>query len=183
MHPGTLEFETIHETFRPKIRRYLARLVGEAEAEDLTQEVFVKVNQALQAFRGECELSTWIYRIATNVAIDKMRTTSFRYAPQIASLDQSEELVDRAAQTAAESPSLEQWLMRKEMYECFGDFLSALPANYRTVVVLSDVEGLINNEIAEILGLSLDIVKIRLHRGRARLLRELKTHCKREDWL
>ncbi len=69
------------------------------------------------------------------------------------------------------------------MYQCFVDFVKNLRVNYRTVVVLSELEQLTNNEIAEILGLSLDTVKIRLHRGRARLLKELKTHCEAEDWL
>ena len=73
--------------------------------------------------------------------------------------------------------------MRKEMYECFVDFVKRLPANYRTVVVLSELEQLPNNEIAEILGLSLEVVKIRLHRGRTRLLQELRANCRAEDWL
>jgi RNA polymerase sigma-70 factor (ECF subfamily) len=55
--------------------------------------------------------------------------------------------------------------------------------NYRTVVALSELEGLAPAEIAEILGLSVGAVKIRLHRGRAQLLRELREHCKAEDWL
>jgi len=55
--------------------------------------------------------------------------------------------------------------------------------NYQTVFVLSELGELTNSEIAETLGLSLDVVKIRLHRGRAKLLRELRTHCKAEEWL
>ena len=58
-----------------------------------------------------------------------------------------------------------------------------MPLNYHTVVALSELEDLAASEIAEILGLSLDTVKIRLHRGRGRLLQELRTHCKAEDWL
>lgn len=78
-----LEFQKIHETFRPKIHRYLTRLLGELEAEDLTQEVFVRVSRALPTFRGESQLSTWLYRIATNAAIDRLRSPSFQQlAPQ-----------------------------------------------------------------------------------------------------
>ena len=72
------EFQKIYDSFRPKILRYLTRLVSEYEAEDLTQEVFVKINQALKTFRGESQLSTWIYRIATNVALDRLRSPSFQ---------------------------------------------------------------------------------------------------------
>ena len=178
-----VEFQKAHETFRPRIHRYLTRLVGENEAEDLTQEIFVKVAQALENFRGESTLSTWLYRIATHAAIDKIRTASFRQDAEVALLDDSIEIEDKDVWSGEETPSLEQQLMRKEMYECFVDFVKRLPSNYRTVVVLSELEQLPNNEIAEILGLSLEVVKIRLHRGRTRLLQELKTHCKAEDWL
>jgi len=183
MNAGELDFERIYDTFGPKIQRYLTRLVGEHEAEDLTQEVFLKVSQALQTFRGESELSTWIYRIATNAAIDKMRTSSFQQGARASSLDDSEEAEEKALGAGEETSSLELRLMRKERYECFVDFVGNLPANYRTVVALSELEELTNNEIAQVLGLSLDVVKIRLHRGRAMLLKELKSHCKPEDWL
>ncbi|HEY4691715.1 MAG TPA: sigma-70 family RNA polymerase sigma factor [Anaerolineae bacterium] len=182
MRDDELEFQTIHETFRPKIHRYLTRLVGAHDAEDLTQEVFVKVSRALDTFRGESQPSTWIYRIATNVAIDKMRTASFQQEAQKSWLDDSDETEDRDIWTGEETPSLEQQLMRKEMRKCFERFVENLPPNYRTVVVLS-LEQLTNNEIAEILDVSIDTVKIRLHRGRTRLLQELKARCKPEDWL
>jgi RNA polymerase sigma-70 factor (ECF subfamily) len=63
------------------------------------------------------------------------------------------------------------------MNECIRDFVERLPDNYRTPLVLSELEGLKNGEIAEILGVSLDTVKIRLHRARAKLKRELMAHC------
>src|SRR3989304_7037573 len=77
MHDSELEFQKVFDAYQPRILRYLARLVGEHEAEDLTQEVFVKVSQALKTFRGEAQLSTWIYRIATNAALDRLRSPSF----------------------------------------------------------------------------------------------------------
>ena len=183
MSTDTLEFEKVHETFRSKIHRYLARLVGEQEAEDLTQEVFVKVNRALDTFRAESQLSTWIYRIATNTAVDRMRKSSFRQGAGQLPFDDTNETESKDLWTGEETPSLEQQLLRIERNECFMDFVQNLPANYRTVVVLSELEELKNSEIADILGLSLDVVKIRLHRGRTRLLQELKAHCKAEDWL
>ena len=183
MDDRAFEFQTIHDTLRPKVHGYLTRLVGELEAEDLTQEVFVKVSQALPTFRGESQLSTWIYRIATNAAIDKMRTPSFRQEARRCSFNDADEMEGKDLLTIAEAPSLEQRVMRKERYQCFRSFVENLPANYRTVIVLSELEELTNNEIAAVLGVSLDAVKIRLHRGRSMLLEELKSHCKPEDWL
>ena len=75
---GKPEFQDIYTAFNEKVRRYLARLVGEAEAEDLTHEVFIKASKALDDFRGESSLSTWIYRIATNTALDRLRSPDFK---------------------------------------------------------------------------------------------------------
>jgi RNA polymerase sigma-70 factor (ECF subfamily) len=82
-------FQQLHDDLRPKIQRYLSRLVGPDQAEDLTQEVFVKVAQALPTFRGESQPSTWVYRIATNAAIDKLRGAASRPDSQQTSLDES----------------------------------------------------------------------------------------------
>src|SRR5574342_1048299 len=73
-----LEFPKIYAGFQQKILRYLTRLVGEADAEDLAQEVLIKVSEALPNFRGESQLSTWIYRIATNTALDRLRSPSYQ---------------------------------------------------------------------------------------------------------
>ncbi|MBI3786920.1 MAG: sigma-70 family RNA polymerase sigma factor [Ignavibacteriales bacterium] len=71
-------FQDLHHTFRPRILRYMRRLVGEEEAEDLTQEVFLKVSQSLSDFKGKSRLSTWIYRIAANAAVDRLRMPSYK---------------------------------------------------------------------------------------------------------
>lgn len=187
MSEAVLDFETIHDEFRPRIQRYLNHLVGEYEAEDLTQEVLIKISRALPTFRGESQLSTWIYRIATNAALDRMRAPSFKRIVESELPDGSDpdelEVKAEAVRMVEEISSLEQQICRKERYECYRDYIEYLPANYRTIVALSELEELAAGEIAEILGLSLDTVKIRLHRGRARLLQELKAHCKAEDWI
>jgi RNA polymerase sigma-70 factor (ECF subfamily) len=180
MIENEIEFQKIHDAFRTKIHRYLTRLVGEYEAEDLTQEVFVKVSQALKNFRGDSQLSTWIYRIATNVALDRLRSPSFKRATQKRSATISgveTDIEDKEVWTGQKSPSIEETLIREEMWGCLRDFVDKLPANYRTVIVLSLLEGMKNNEIAEILGATLETVKIRLHRGRTKLRKELMTHC------
>jgi RNA polymerase sigma-70 factor, ECF subfamily len=187
MNGTVLEFQKIHDEFRPRIERYLRRLVGEYEAEDLTQDVFIKVSRALQTFRGESQLSTWIYRIATNAALDKLREPSFKRIVQDGlpecSCSDEQMVEEKDIWTGEEILSPEQQLFRKERFECYCDCLETLPMSYRTIVALSELEDLAANEIAEVLGLSLEVVKIRLHRGRKRLLQELKSHCKAEDWL
>jgi RNA polymerase sigma-70 factor (ECF subfamily) len=182
MSDGELEFEKIHHTFRLKILRYLTRLVGEHEAEDVAQEVFVKVNQGLQTFRGEAQVSTWIYRIATNTALDRLRSPSFQRTPhkghRVVSVPEEEiTRQDKDAWTGERPPSVETSLIRQEMNECVRNFVENLPANNRTIMVLSELEGLKDSEIAEIVGVSLNTVKIRLHRARAQLRRELEAHC------
>jgi len=78
MADSLMEFNAIYVRYHPKIVRYLARFVGRHEAEDLSQEVFVKVGRSLARFRGESRISTWIYRIATNAALDRLRKPSFQ---------------------------------------------------------------------------------------------------------
>ena len=178
-----LDFERIYAEFQPKILRYLSRLTDEREAEDLTQEVFVKVSRALGTFRGDSQLSTWLYRIASNTAIDKLRSPSFRQNAQETTLDDSCEGETKDIWSGEESPALEQMLLRKDRFHCFSRFVQKLPLNYRMVVMLSEMEEMSCKEIAEILGVSQAVVKIRLHRGRAKLLQGLKAECKAEEWL
>lgn len=179
MSKAESEFPAIHRAFRAKILRYLTRLVGEREAEDLTQEVFIKVAAGLNAFRGESQMATWLYRIATNTALDRLRSPSFQRVNQqgLSGEPSGKGEGHEEARTPENTPSVEQDLIRKEMNKCIRGFVENLPPGYRAVMVLSELEGLKNKEIAEILGVGLDTVKIRLHRARARLKRELESHC------
>jgi RNA polymerase sigma-70 factor (ECF subfamily) len=165
---GARNFEAVHQEFRPRIRRYLRHLVGETEADDLTQTVFLKVSAALPAFRGESSLSTWVYRIATNVARDHSRTLGRWSSAEIESI---EDLPDPAQEAA------DRAYIRQEMRTCIRELVEKLPEQYRAPLLLSDFEELTNAQIAEILGLSLDTVKIRLHRARARLRAAMECGC------
>ena len=184
MKGKTFDFQELHRVFRPKILRYLTRLSGVHEAEDLTQEVFLKVSRGLRYFRGQSQLSTWVYRIATNAALDRMRSPSFRQNRTRLAPEKGRSTGEREPETVLaqngngeEQGSAESSLIRKEMVECLGQYIEKLPANHRAVVVLSLLEGMKNKEISQILGITLETVKIRLHRGRARLKKDLETHC------
>ena len=173
-------FTEIYDEFFPKIKRYLTRLLREDEAEDLTQIVFEKVNHNLDNFRGESKLSTWIYRIATNVVRDRVKSTSYLrstigpLAPLPMELFGTNEI---AAISEDRLPSPEHSIIREEMSECVKEFIYRLPPDYSTVIILNELEGFTNKEIAEILQISLDTVKIRLHRARAKLRERLTGGC------
>jgi RNA polymerase sigma-70 factor (ECF subfamily) len=164
-----LDFQGVYAEFQPRIRRYLARLAGAAEADDLTQETFARVSQSLEGFRGDAALATWVYRIATNVARDRARTPGFRMQARAAE--------PRTLGALATSPAVELDIARGEMSGCVRDYVDRLPPAYRTVVLLSEVEELPDREIAEVLGISVEAAKIRLHRARARLRRMLQQGC------
>jgi len=176
------EFTDVYKEFHQKIHSYLGRMVGESEAEDLTQEVFIKIDTGLKEFKGGSRLSTWIYRIATNAALDKIRSRAFRQSRDNVSLQAADEPIecedsDSGALVWEKSLSAEREAVRNEMNECIREFVDRLPEDYRTVIILSEIKDLKNQEVADILGLSLDAVKIRLHRARARLKAEFEAGC------
>ncbi len=177
MENKSSDFEQIATTFRPKILRYLTHLVGEFEAEDLTQEVFIKILRNFNNFSGECQISTWIYKIATNVAMDALRSPFRRQKIQFIDYSEIGSSGEKRIELPEKSPSAELRLIRKQMNTCIRGYIYGLPENYRTVLVLSDLEGLNVVDIAEVLGVSLHTAKIRLHRARAKLKKELETHC------
>jgi RNA polymerase sigma-70 factor (ECF subfamily) len=166
-----MTFDEIYETYRPRIVRYLARLTGEAEAEDLAQEAFVKVSRSMDEFRGDSQVLTWIYRIATNVALDRLRKSSLRIIETV-------EDVDTISLPGPPRPgTVEQQAIREEMSTCVRGVVDRLPGTYRTAILLGDIEGFKDAEIADIMGLSLGAAKITLHRARVALRRELSECC------
>jgi RNA polymerase sigma-70 factor (ECF subfamily) len=172
-----IDFNEIYEEFYPKIVRYLSRLTGQQEAEDIAQEVFEKASRGLKSFKGESKLSTWLYRIATNTAIDRMRPPSFRRSSEHTSLNEDTGTEDRNVWSGHTKTHIDQTVIRKEMSECVREFIDRLSSDYKTVILLGELEGFKNREIADILQVSLDTVKIRLHRARTRLKKKLDDGC------
>ena len=178
MPQDTQDFRTIYASYHPRIFRYLTRLVGQSEAEDLTQEVFLRVNRGLPDFKGDAMLSTWIYRIATNVATDRIRSRSSKESESGKPIPLDERLNEEGVDIQGDKkPSLEKQAMREEMSACVQDYISSLPERYRIPVVRREIGGLTNREIAEALGVTMETVKIRLHRGRAKLKEKLEAGC------
>ena len=171
------EFKKIYDEYYPRIIQYLSRMVGPIDAEDMAQDVFDKINNGLGGFHGKSKLSTWIFRIATNTVIDRSRSAAYKQKKENIAIEDGAEHQATRASVSDKSPVTDQLVIRKEMSDCVNEFIDNLPPDYKTVIVLSEVEGVSNKEIAEILGISVDNVKIRLHRARARLRAALKEGC------
>jgi RNA polymerase sigma-70 factor (ECF subfamily) len=164
---------------REAIRRYVLGLVRDsAEAEDLTQETFLRAHEKLPTLKNQAKALSWLYRIATNVSYDRFRKASYKNQPE--SLDQSD---DSAAEPTAATlvsdpgPRLDLAMEQEEMSGCVQRYMSELSDQYRAVILLHDTQGLTNPEIAEMLDISLATVKIRLHRARNKLREALERAC------
>jgi RNA polymerase sigma-70 factor, ECF subfamily len=171
-------FAEVHATHRAEVLRFLTRRLGAQEAEDLAQEVFAKVALALPEFRGESSVRTWVFRMARNAAIDRIRQRTVQRAevggaqPELAALNEQD-----SVRPEREPESSEHLLIREEMRACIRDRLERLPEPYRAVLLLSESGGLADAEIASAVGTSVANAKIRLHRARARLRQDLRCHC------
>jgi RNA polymerase sigma-70 factor (ECF subfamily) len=165
-----------HKLIRPYERRVYAMalsfLRNEADAEDATQETFLKAFRNLASFRGDAKFGTWLVSIALNEARSRIRR---RDAIKVESLDES---VDEEGHT---SPALlRDWkeipseaLERKEIRQLLHKAVTALPLIYREVFQLRDIEQMSVNEAAAALGITISSVKVRLHRARMMLQKAL----------
>lgn len=161
-------FNDLVELYQRQVYNLALRMLGSAEtAEDATQDTFVSAYRAIAGFRGG-SFKAWILRIAANSCRDKMRVSR---RASIVSLDNlMEEVGDFIADDKTESP--EDYAQRRELGRLLDGSLARLPEDQRLVVVLSDIQGLTYEEIAQVIGISLGTVKSRLSRARLRL-REL----------
>ena len=172
-----IDFKVAYQEFQPKILSYLTRLLGPLEAEDITQEVFEKVSRKLNTFKGESKFSTWLYRIATNAAFDRLRSPSLKYAAEHTPFEKITDTEARNVWNGQKETGLDQKVIRQEMSACVREYIDRLPHDHRAVLILSEIEEFKNKEIADILQISLENVKIRLHRARAGLKKELNNGC------
>ena len=138
------------------------------------QEVFIRVYKALDSFRNESSLSTWIYRIATNAMIDRRKSGAYRFSRLQNEINGKENHYDNTLLAASFDLKIE----KDEMYACIRQFIDELTDKNRSVFVLSQYSELSNAEIAEVLQISIDSVKIRLFRARESLKASLTQNCK-----
>jgi RNA polymerase sigma-70 factor (ECF subfamily) len=137
------------------------RLVGNAaDAEDLLQEIFLAAHRKLDTFRGESALGTWLYRLATNLCLDHLRSRSGRSRQVTDALDDEAGLMDTSSVTLAE-----QTVTRMDLERA----LARLPEGCRAAFVLHDIEGLEHREVAEVLGVAEGTSKSQVHKARLKL--------------
>ena len=162
--------------YRPLIRRHLLAMVHDPEgAEDLTQETYGRALAQIDSLRDPKAGLAWLYRIATNTALDRFR----RKTPSTVPLDDVVvgEVEAAAAQERPGISLIEEALERSEMSQCVQDYLQGLPDDYRVAILLHDVHGLTNPEVASVVGCSLPTAKIRVHRAHERLREILRGAC------
>jgi RNA polymerase sigma-70 factor, ECF subfamily len=171
-------FERFVEIFRPKIFQYTWLMCRQREdAEEVSQETLLRALQSFGQLRDGAQLRPWVFRIAKNACLMKRRKSVFAPSQELSldsllpSFEHSEG--ERKLQIADWSQEPERLALRGELKAALEAALAELPDTYKPVVLLRDVEGLSTQETAEVLELSEDVVKTRLHRGRLALRQRL----------
>jgi len=169
-----------HEAFHCLVERYRGRLINVVgrfindrdRAEDIVQEVFLRVFRSRRSYKRQGRFSTWIFTIAINLAKNEIRRKVRRKGE--VSLDAMQETVGPTVATSDRSPGAEERLGREQIRIVVAEAISKLPVKYREAVVLRDIEGLAYEEIASILRIPGGTVRSRINRGRL-LLKEYLT--------
>ena len=160
-------FEELVLLYEKKVYNYCFRMTNSREdAEDLTQEVFIKVYKSLGSFKGNSQFSTWLYRIAHNICIDKYRKQK---AVLIPLSGQNEDGEERPLDLKSGEPTPEEQLLACERQALVQSCINSLKPGYRSVIILRDLQHHTYEEIADILRVPLGTVKSHISRARAAL--------------
>lgn len=167
-----LSFEEIARELTPSLSRYLNHYVNNvAVADDLLQETLVRISRGLGNFEHRSSIKTWAFAIATRVAADYFRQPVHGVKiVDILNLEDPDEL-------AIDESAIDEKLATDAMNACIREVVDSLPEDYRAALVLHDLEEMSSRQIAEICGIPIPTVKIRIHRARKRLREALKTQC------
>ncbi len=159
---------------RPMIH-FLFRMVGnQAIAEELAQEVFLRVYRARESYRAEARFTTWLYRIATNLAVNHARDTKHERTAQTVYLDQPDEETGTSPDLADDEPTVEERLVREERMAAIRQHVMALPERQRMAVLMHKYQGMDYKQIGEVLKLSESATKSLLFRAYQTLREKLK---------
>lgn len=175
-HAGNQEcFLELVERFTVKVLNLATRITrNHQDAEEVVQDVFMTLYQKSRSFEGKSALSSWIYRITVNAAFMRMRSRKRHLA--ISLEDVSPSIKENWVAKDIQSNNINYMISGHELREALEGAVSRLPEEYRDVFVLRDVDGMSNEEVAEILSISVAAVKSRLHRGRLMLQKKLERY-------
>ncbi len=163
-------FTELVKTYQHKVFNVIYRILGsKAEAEEVSQEVFIAIFKYIDSFRGEAKLSTWIYRIAINHARNRVKYLSRRSQRAHQDIDDGPETANEDAPLSAYIASPHEEIVGTELEDIIRDGLKTLNEIHRTIVILRDIEGLSYVEISKIVELPEGTVKSRLFRARVAL--------------
>jgi RNA polymerase sigma-70 factor (ECF subfamily) len=168
-------FNYLIEKYRKPIIHFMFRMVhNQAVAEELAQEVFLRVYRSRQTYRAEARFTTWLYRIATNLGVNHARDTKHERAAQNVYLDQPDPETGTTPDVADSTPSVEHDLVQDERMRAIRQHVMALPERQRTAVLMHKYQGMDYKQIGEVLKLSESATKSLLFRAYQTLRERLK---------
>jgi len=168
-------FQRIYDLFSRKVLNFVYRMVASVEeAEDLTQETFITVYQKLGSLKDDSKFEPWLFRIARNYVYQKYR----RRSPTTVSVDFRDEEGRVAAELVDERKGPQEAFEAGELERVVEEVIIDLPEKYREVFVLSAIQNLSYQEIAEIVGRSLPSIKTDIHRARLQVRKRVKEYLK-----
>ncbi len=163
-----MDLFAIHDQYYHRVRKFiLATVKNESVADDLTQETFIRIQENLKTVREPEKISSWIFRIAYHLCQDHFRTLKKSSA--------QEEIPDGLVHL--EETPIQKQMEQEEMSRCVQNQLTFLPESMRSVLTFADVMDFTHQEIADILGLTVENVKVRVHRARKKFKEILEERC------
>lgn len=185
----TAALEMLMERYGPRVYRLAQGITrNEADAQEVVQDVFLAVFRKIHTFQGKSALTSWLYRVTTNTALLKIRSRradrEVPLEPQLPTfLPDGHRAGEPAYLNADWSQSPEAELLSRETRDILHRAIHGLPEMYRAVLVLRDIEGLSNEEVAAAVGETVPAVKSRLHRARMALREELTRRLGPREWV
>jgi RNA polymerase sigma-70 factor (ECF subfamily) len=168
-------FDVLLAKYRKQIVHFMFRMVhNQAVAEELAQEVFLRVYRSRETYRAEARFSTWLYRIATNLGVNHARDTRHERSAQTVYLDEPDSETGSTPDVADQTPSAEADLLREERMRAIRQHVMALPERQKTAVLMHKYQGMDYKQIGEVLKLSESATKSLLFRAYKTLRERLK---------
>jgi len=165
----TALFEVIMRRYNQRLFRVTRSILGnDSEAEDVTQEAYVRSYMHLDQFEGRAQFSTWLTRIAVHEALARLRARR-----RLVDIDAQSESLEEGMNLESKAPSPEQEMLNHTIRIVLETAVDRLPETYRSVFMLREVEGMSTAETADCLDLSEEAVKVRLHRARSQLRKHI----------